>query len=145
MSKHLFEQLYLNKWFHWNSKFKTLISEVTSEQQCYNVQMVALFMINKKLLKYFFHVAKILNFVTSQFQFWNLVYWLCVMCKVPMHHGYRRWFSCWWNFGGVEPYLCEILVPNISSSNIENVCLKTTILLKNEVLQFITIGIQVVL
>jgi hypothetical protein len=65
LSKHLFEQLYLNKWFHWNSKFKTLISEVTSEQQCYNVQMVALFMINKKLLKYFFHVAKILNFVPS--------------------------------------------------------------------------------
>jgi hypothetical protein len=34
-------------------------------------------------------------------------------------------------FGGVdEPYLCEDVVPNISFSNIENVCLETTILLK---------------
>ncbi len=49
-------------------------------------------------------------------------------------------------FGGVdEPYLCEDVVPDISSSKIENVCLETIILLKNEVLQLITIEIQVVL
>jgi hypothetical protein len=37
--------------------------------------------------------------------------------------------------GGVdEPYLCEDVVPNTSFSDMENVCLKTTTLLKNEVL-----------
>jgi len=72
--KHLFEQLYLSEWFHWNSKFKTLISQVMSEEQHYNIQMLALFMINEKFLKSLFHVAKFMNFVTIQFQFWNLVY-----------------------------------------------------------------------
>jgi hypothetical protein len=45
-------------------------------------------------------------------------------------------------FGGVdEPYLWEDVVPNTSSSNMENVCLETTILLENEILQFITIEV----
>jgi hypothetical protein len=39
------------------------------------------------------------------------------------------------NVGGVDgPYLCEDVVPNTSFSNMENVCLETTISLENEVL-----------
>jgi hypothetical protein len=39
------------------------------------------------------------------------------------------------NVGGVgEPYLCEDVVLNTSSSDMESVCLKTTISLEDEVL-----------
>jgi hypothetical protein len=49
-------------------------------------------------------------------------------------------------FGVVdEPNLCVDVVPNISSSNMENLHLETTILLENEVLQLIIIKVQVVL
>jgi hypothetical protein len=38
-------------------------------------------------------------------------------------------------FSGVdEPYLCEDVIPNNSFSNMENVRLKTTVSLENEVL-----------
>jgi hypothetical protein len=52
-------------WKHWSSKFKTLILEIMGEQQCYNIQVVAIFMISKKFLESFLHVAKTLNFVAS--------------------------------------------------------------------------------
>jgi hypothetical protein len=47
--------------------------------------------------------------------------------------------------GGVdEPYLCEDVVPNTSFSNMENVCLETTISLEDEVFWFVVIEVQVV-
>jgi hypothetical protein len=49
------------------------------------------------------------------------------------------------NVGGVgEPYLCEDVVPNTSSLDMENVCLETTLSLENEVLQLIATEAQVV-
>jgi hypothetical protein len=49
------------------------------------------------------------------------------------------------NVGGVgEPYLCEDVVPNTSSLDMESVCLETTLLLENEVLQLIITEAQVV-
>jgi hypothetical protein len=44
-----------------------------------------------------------------------------------------------------EPYLCEDVVPNTSFSNMESVHLKSTISLKNEVLQLVTIKAQAIL
>jgi hypothetical protein len=39
------------------------------------------------------------------------------------------------NVGGVgEPYLCEDVVPNTSSSDMESVCLETTLSLENVIL-----------
>jgi hypothetical protein len=49
------------------------------------------------------------------------------------------------NVGGVgEPYSCEDVVPNTSSLDMKNVCLETTNLLENEVLQLVATQAQVV-
>jgi hypothetical protein len=47
--------------------------------------------------------------------------------------------------GGVnEPYLCEDVVPNTSSSDMESVCLETALSLENDVLPLVTIEGQVI-
>lgn len=79
----------VQNWKHWNSKFKTLISEVTSEQQHYNIQMVARCMINKKFLKFLFHVAKKFELCCKSISI--LEFNLLIICNVPS--SYAPWLK----------------------------------------------------
>lgn len=80
-----------------------------------------------------FKVLKLNNLIGWTWRFWNsTIFLLGLVHIIHMHHGYIRLFIVD-IIGGVDgPPTCEDVVPNISSSNIEN-------LQENEVLQFVTI------